>query len=111
VTNKLYREFNEVLEEVFLEMEKVPFEKSSVTSDHREEAVRRYKEGLKAAAIRTGYGLADFYFAWRVARVAMYEYRQSRVCLLDMGQEEAIAYFYDIPSWNMVKAMMDIFTE
>jgi hypothetical protein len=43
--------------------------------------------------------------------VAMYEHRQSYVFLLDMGQAEAIAYFYDIPSWNMVKAMMDIFTE
>jgi hypothetical protein len=111
MADKLYREFSEVLEEVSLEMEKALFEVSSANSYHIEEAVRRYKDGLKAAALRTGYGLADFYFAWRVARTAMYESRQSHGFMLDRGRADAITYFYDIPSWNMVKAMMDIFTE
>jgi hypothetical protein len=111
MTDKLYSEFSEVLEEVFLEREKVPFEKSSVNPSHVCVAERFYKEGLKAAAIQLGYSRSDFYFAWKVAQVAMYEHRQMYSLLLDSDRADTIAYFYDIPSWNMVKAMMDIFTE
>lgn len=109
MTYKLYREFNEILEEVILEMGETALINSSIRTTHIEEAQRRYADSLKAAAIKMGYSMADVHLAWKLARVAMYEYRQMYTCTPDGGHIDKIAYLYDIPSWNMVKELMDTF--